>query len=75
MKARFLLRILAFTKRGVLALESIAKSQSAIAEVQTAATRKKTPRMAEVWTPNVAEQNAEWQRLRDQQIYGGGDDA
>lgn len=71
MKTFFWLRILAFVKRGVVALESIAESQRALAETAVAPTRpRKQPKLAEVFTPSIADQNAEWQRQRDAEIFG-----
>lgn len=57
MKAWALLRALAWLKRGVLALESIAESQRALVSPQ----RTKAPKMGEVFTPSVEERNEAWQ--------------
>ena len=71
MKAMFWMRMLAWIKRGVIALESIAKSQAAIAEVAVAKTKPtKKPRMAEVFTATIPERNAAWQQARDADVYG-----
>lgn len=71
MKARYWLRILVYIKRGVLALESIAKSQAATTEVLVAPTRpRRAPKMAEIHTPSIEEQNVAWQRRLDSEIYG-----
>ena len=70
-KFYFGLRVLALIKRAVVAIESIAESQRAIAETVVAPTRpKKAPKFAEVHVPTIAEQNAAWQRQRDAEIYG-----
>lgn len=71
MKAVFWLRMLAWIKRGVLALESIADSQKALAEAAVAPTRpRKSPKLAEVYVPDVGELNRQWQRDRDAEMYG-----
>ena len=71
MKAIFWLRMLAWIKRGAVALESIAESQQQMAEAVVAPTRKrKVPRFAEVHTPTVEERNQEWQRQRDAEVFG-----
>lgn len=62
--------MLVWVKRGVLALESIAKSQATLAEISTPE-KKRIPKMAEVFTPDVREMNDEWQRQRDREVYGG----
>lgn len=70
MKALMWLRILAWGKRGVLALESIAESQRTIAEASAPTRRRVIPKVSEVFTPTIAEMNLEWQRQKDKERYG-----
>lgn len=64
------LRLLVLLRRSVIALESLASSQAAIAGKQ--APPKRIPKMAEVFVPSVEGRNTEWQRRRDEAIYGEG---
>ncbi len=72
MKTAFIwLRIVVLLKHCVKALESIAESQRLIAETVVAPTRKpKRAKLTEVFTPSVEEQNREWQRQQDAELYG-----
>lgn len=71
MRAWFQLRMLAWAKRGVLALESIAKSQAALAEAaEVPARRLKNPKMTSVFTASIEDQNRAWQAHRDAEVYG-----
>lgn len=69
MKVMFWLRMMAWVKRGAIALELIAKSQAIIAEGHNPKA-KRTPKFAEVFTPSVEQRNEDWQRRRDAKMYG-----
>jgi hypothetical protein len=51
-----MLRAVVWLKRGALALERIAKAQERMAQPE----KKKTPRMAEVYTATTEELNDAW---------------
>lgn len=68
MKAMFWLRMLAWIKRGVLALERLATAQETLAAA--AAPRRVKPKLAEVYNATIEDRNAAWQRQRDAEIYG-----